>query len=342
VALSTTVVWSDDCLLHEPDAEIWVGVRTPATEVPARATAIRDALQAAGAQLTEAVAHPDDAILQVHDAALLAYLRNAWHEWEAAGLPADPGQNRVVPYVFRSLTAQPRVPEAVWARPGYFAYDTMTLVGPGTWEAARAAADVALTAVDAAPRAYACTRPPGHHVCRAVHGGSCYLNNAAIAAAALATRGALVGVLDVDAHHGNGTQEIFATRADVHTASVHVDPGAGWFPHFLGYADEECDGTNRNLPLQPGSGDDQWLAAVEHLAAWLRGVDALVVALGVDAAEGDPESPLRVTADGYRSAGRLVGALDVPTVVVQEGGYDLERIGELVVAFLHGLEEGTP
>src|SRR5204862_5494265 len=136
-----------------------------------------------------------------------------------------------------------RPPAAAWARPGWFAYDTMTLVGPGTWEAARAAADCALTAVDLVAGgqdvAYACTRPPGHHVTRSTHGGSCYLNNAAIAAGALREQlEAPVAVLDVDAHHGNGTQEIFRGRDDVLTGSVHVDPGAGWFPHFLGFADE--------------------------------------------------------------------------------------------------------
>ena len=175
-----------------------------------------------------------------------------------------------------------------------------------------------------------------------MYGGSCYLNNAAIAAAALAAEGRTVAVVDVDAHHGNGTQEIFYAADDVRTGSVHVDPGAGWFPHFLGFADEDGGGTNRNVPVAPGTGDDGWLAAVEHVATWAQDADVLVVALGVDAAEADPESPLRVTSEGYRAAGRLLGRLGVPAVVVQEGGYELGRIGELVVAFLTGLEEATP
>ncbi len=227
------VVWSDRCLLHEPDAEIWVGVRTDATEVPARITAIREAL---GARVVEAEPHPDEALHEVHDPELLAYLASAWADWEAAGLPADPGQDRVVPYVFaHSSLGVRRVPAAAWARPGYYAYDTMTLVGPGTWEAARAAVDCALTAVDLVlggePVAYACTRPPGHHAGRACYGGSCYLNNAAVAAGALlAGLEGPVGVLDVDAHHGNGTQEIFYERPDVLVGSVHVDPGRGLVP----------------------------------------------------------------------------------------------------------------
>jgi acetoin utilization deacetylase AcuC-like enzyme len=334
-------VWSDDCLRHEPEAEVWVGVRTPATEVPARAVAIRKALLATGASEVARVAHDDAALLAVHDPALVEFLRTAWNDWSTASLPSD----RVVPYVFArsELTSGrvPATPAAVWARPGLFAYDTMTLIGPGTWEAARAAVDVALTAVDLVtngePIAYACCRPPGHHVTRSLYGGSSYLNNTAVAAAELLARvGGPVAVVDIDAHHGNGTQELFLDRSDVLTASVHVDPGAGWFPHFLGFA-AEGDAANLNLPLAPGTGDDGWLATVRKAAAFAAPARALVVALGVDAAAGDPESPLEVTAAGYCEAGRILGGLGLPTVVVQEGGYDLATIGPLVVETLTGL-----
>jgi acetoin utilization deacetylase AcuC-like enzyme len=333
-------VWSDDCLRHEPDAEIWIGTRTPATEVPARATALREALLDAGASEVAAVAHDDFALLAVHDPALVEFLRTAWEEWAATDLPSD----RVVPYVFArsGLTGgrEPAAPAAVWARPGLFAYDTMTLIGPGTWEAARAAVDVALTAVDLVakgePLAYACCRPPGHHVTRSLYGGSCYLNNTAVAAAELVARvGGPVAAVDIDAHHGNGTQEIFLGRGDVLTASVHVDPGAGWFPHFLGFPAENDD-ANLNLPLAPGTADEGWLAAVREATAFAAPARALVVALGVDAAAGDPESPLEVSAAGYREAGRILGELQLPTVVIQEGGYDLATIGPLVLETLTG------
>src|SRR3954469_11222322 len=210
-------VWSDDCLRHEPVEEVWVGVRTPATEVPARVVAIREALLATGARQVPAVAHDDAALLAVHDPALVEFLRTAWEDWSAARLPSD----RVVPYVFaRSQLTRgraPAAPTAVWARPGLFAYDTMTLIGPGTWQAARAAVAVALTAVDLVADgehvAYACCRPPGHHVTRSLYGGSCYLNNTAVAANALLTRvDGPVAVIDLDAHHGNGTQEVFLDR----------------------------------------------------------------------------------------------------------------------------------
>lgn len=339
--LSLPFVWSDDCLRHEPEAEVWVGVRTPATEVPARALAIREALVAAGAPEVAAAPHDDSALLAVHDAALVEFLRTAWDDWSVASLPSD----RVVPYVFAraELTGgrEPAAPAAVWARPGLFAYDTMTLIGPGTWAAARAAVDVALTAVDLVadgePLAYACCRPPGHHVTRSLYGGSCYLNNTAVAAAALAGRvGGPVAVVDVDAHHGNGTQELFLGRDEIRTASVHVDPAAGWFPHFLGFA-SESDDANLNLPLAPGTGDDGWLDAVRRAADFAADARALVVALGVDAAGADPESPLEVTAEGYREAGRTLARLGLPTVVVQEGGYDLAAIGPLVLETLTGL-----
>ncbi|MGN6799052.1 MAG: histone deacetylase family protein [Gaiellaceae bacterium] len=336
-------VWSDDCLRHEPGAEIWIGVRTPATELPERALRIREALLAAGAREVAATAHTDDALLAVHEYSLVEFLRTAWDEWAALGLPQD----RVVPYVFarEELTSGRPAPKpaAVWARPGRFAYDTMTLIGPGTWEAARAAVDCALTAVDLVAGggrcAYALCRPPGHHVTRSLYGGSCYLNNSAVTAVALLERlGGPVAIVDIDAHHGNGTQELFRGRDDVLTASVHVDPGEGWFPHFLGFSTEN-DESNLNLPIAPASGDEPWLAAVREAAAFASGARALVVALGVDAATADPESPLAVTHDGYGEAGRILGALGLPTVVVQEGGYDLGTIGDLVVATLQGVSD---
>ncbi len=228
-----------------------------------------------------------------------------------------------MPYLFPTpamtggLPARPAV--AVHADAGRFAYDTMTLVGPGTWAAARAAVDCALTAADLVaagqPLAYALCRPPGHHATRAGFGGSCYLNNAAVAAESLRHSGhPRVAVIDIDAHHGNGTAAIFYGRSDVLYGSVHVDPGAGWFPHVVGYADEQGSGAGAgatmNLPLPEGTTDDRWLEAVRDLVEWARKADctALVVSLGVDAAKDDPESPLLVSREGYQEAGVLIGA----------------------------------
>jgi acetoin utilization deacetylase AcuC-like enzyme len=302
--------------------------------------------------MSEGVA--DDVALRFHDPEMIGWLRDCWAQWEESGLTEDPGQDRVVPYLFPHpglVGALPvPVPAAVAARAGRWCFDTMTLIGPGTWHAARGALDTAVTAAALATTggaAYACSRPPGHHATRDAYGGSCYLNNAAAAAGLLRdSLGDPVAILDVDAHHGNGAQSIFWDDAPVATGSVHVDPGAGWFPHFLGFASERGggggEGANLNLPLPPGSGDGPWLEAVAELCGFAReaGARGLVVALGVDAAGGDPESPLEVTADGYRSAGELLGGLGLPTAIVQEGGYDLDTLGGLVVATLEGIEAG--
>ena len=154
-----------------------------------------------------------------------------------------------------------------------------------------------------------------------------------------------VAVIDIDAHHGNGTQAIFYDRSDVYYGSVHVDPGAGWFPHYMGFASERGtgagEGANRNLPLAPGTGDDGWLAAVAQLCDDVRhhGAEAIVLSLGVDAAAADPESPLQVSADAYAAAGAMIGALG-PVAAIQEGGYDLASLGPYVLATLTGVQAG--
>jgi acetoin utilization deacetylase AcuC-like enzyme len=328
--------------------EVWVGVATDGTELPERVDRILDAL--ADHELVEAVPHDDTILHRVHDPVFVEHLRTIYAEWVAGPYDELVGQDRVVPYVFPTPAMTQGMPmtapAATHGRAGQFCYDTMTLVGPGTWEAARAAVDCALSAVDLVSArggtAYALCRPPGHHATAAGYGGSCYLNNAAVAAEALLAAGRhTVAVVDLDAHHGNGTQAIFWERSDVRYGSLHVDPAAGWFPHFFGHADEvgagDGTGATRNIPLPEGTADGRLLDGVRDLAEWVTGVDGLVVSLGVDAAADDPESPLEVTADGYHAAGEILGGLALPTVVVQEGGYDLASIGTLVAACLDGL-----
>jgi acetoin utilization deacetylase AcuC-like enzyme len=348
-----TAVHSPLTRLHDPGAEIWVGVAIPGTEVAERVDAILGSLHSAGATIVEPTPQPSEALATVHDPDMVGFLRTVWDRWQTSIYPVEAGQDRVVPYAFplRQMTSgrPPRKPASIGAEVGMWAMDTMTLIGPGSWRAIEAAAGCALTAADlvadGGSAAYALCRPPGHHVGRDFYGGSCYLNNAALAAQRLRDRGAeVVTVVDIDAHHGNGTQEIFYTRTDIRYGSAHVDPGQGWFPHYVGYADEVGagvgEGWNRNLPLTPGSDDATWLEAVEELTRFAAGSDALVVSLGVDAAAGDPESPLEITADGYRRAGALIGSLGTPTVAVQEGGYDLPTLGGLVTGFLEGLVSG--
>lgn len=346
-----TALHHPDTARHVPGAEIWVGVAIPGTETPKRVRSILEALDRADIDPVEpSLVTPSD-LGAVHDPAMVAFLRTAWERWHASGYPSDPGQDRVVPYAFplRQLAAgRPlRTPASIGAEAGLWARDTMTLIGPGSWDAILAAASCAIAAADrvaaAGGTAYALSRPPGHHAGRDFYGGSCYLNNAALAAQRLRTLGAdRIAIVDVDAHHGNGTQEIFFDRSDVFYGSVHVDPGEGWFPHFVGYPDEVGvgvgDGHNVNLCLAPGSGDGPWIEAVTNLARAASAADAVVVSLGVDAAAADPESPLRVSREGYRRAGQILGGKGRPTVVVQEGGYHLETLGSLVVSFLEGVE----
>ncbi len=348
------VVWHEDCLLHEPGGEVWLGQRDEGTEVPDRARVILAALTAAGATVRPAGPHDPDALLAVHDGALIRHLSTIWADWEAAGYPAGYGRDRVVPYVFPTaamLGEMPaRLPAAVHAQTGLFCYDTMTLLGPGSWAAIRAAADSAAAAAGLVAagrpgrvRAVPAARPPRRP---AGYGGSCYLNNAAVAAQSLRRAGAArVAMLDIDAHHGNGTQSIFYDRADVLYASVHVDPGAGWFPHYLGFASEDGNGAGRgftrNLPLAPGSGDDVWLAAVEDLCALVRdfAADAIVLSLGVDAAAADPESPLQVTAAAYRAAGELIGRLG-PSPPSRRAATIWPRSASTYIATLAGVQAG--
>lgn len=354
------VLWSPDTRRHDPRGEVWVGVPTVGTETAARVDAILEALSGTpGHRLVEVgptSSYVTEMLLEVHTAELVEFLRTAAARWAEGPYEALVGQDRVVPYLFPTpamtagLPAQPAA--AVHAEAGRFGYDTMTLVGPGTWEAALAAADCAVAAAGLVAGgevlAYALCRPPGHHATPAGYGGSCYLNNAAVAAATLRDAGyARVGIVDVDAHHGNGTAAIFYARGDVLYGSVHVDPAHGWFPHVVGHASETGtgagEGSTRNLPLPPGTGDEEWLAAVSALASWVvsSGCDALVVSLGVDAAVDDPESPLQITVPGYREAGSLLGRTGLPAVVVQEGGYHLPTLGPLVAAYLGGHAEGA-
>jgi acetoin utilization deacetylase AcuC-like enzyme len=327
---------------HAPGGGYWLGVRIAGDEEPVRGDTLHRGLRDAGATLVPPADHGLGAVLAVHDADFVEFLRHAHRRWCEAGHDTDPGQPLVVPYVWSPPGARVRrPPAAVRAGAGWYAMDTMTLVGPGTWEAATSAVDAAVTAADLVldgghRAAYAAVRPPGHHAGPGFYGGSCYLNNSAAAAQRLRDGGAAsVAVIDVDAHHGNGTQEIFWERGDVWYGSVHVDPGAGWFPHFAGFGDERGagagEGATVNLPLAPGTGDEGWLAAVA----------GLVVSLGVDAAATDPESPLEVSAAGFAAAGELLALLGRwPVVFVQEGGYDLANLAGYVLATLEGFEEG--
>ncbi|HKA04090.1 MAG TPA: histone deacetylase family protein, partial [Acidimicrobiales bacterium] len=333
---------------HDPHTEIQTGEPIVPIESPARAEAIRKTLEADDAfQLTLPTRHGMAPLAAVHDGDYLAFLAQAWDDWAAA----LPDQRQAIPDSFpnaalRAGMGPTRPPAGGVARLSYYAFDTATVLVPGTYAAARAAADVALTAADLVlggePAAYALCRPPGHHAPRAAFGGYCFLNNAAIAAEHTRRAGAdRVAVLDVDYHHGNGTQQIFYERPDVLCVSLHGDPDRA-YPYFAGYADE-CGagfglGATVNLPLPERCDDDTFLAELD------RGLDAVddfdpdivVVSLGVDSFGDDPLCDLAVTAEAFHPCGLAVSALDCPLVIVQEGGYAVDVMGRLVQQFLRG------
>lgn len=348
------VVWSDRHRGHAPSGGYWLGVRIAGDEEPERGDVLRDGFAAAGARIVDAPDLGLEPILVVHDAAFVDCLGRAHREWIAAGHDVDPGQPNVVPYLFAlpAFAARHRAdrrPATIRAEIGLYATDTMTLVSEGTFDAAASAVHCSVVAadlvLDGERAAYAAVRPPGHHAGPAYFGGSCYFNNAAAAAQRLRDGGhERVAIVDIDAHQGNGTQEIFWHRADVLYASVHVDPAAGWYPHLVGHADEigggDGQGATLNVPVAPGTADDEWLVALDSIVRAVRqhGATALVVSLGVDAAADDPESPLQITGAGFAAAGRALGELGLPTVFVQEGGYDLPRLVPLVLHVLQGFE----
>jgi acetoin utilization deacetylase AcuC-like enzyme len=340
------VVASDAHRGHDPPYEVDYGeVVRPVYERVERAQRIRDALAAAGHPLVEPAGHGMGPILAVHEPALVRFLEQGWAAWRAAG-----GPEVLIPDSFavgRLGHGGARDLGGGIGRPGWFCFDTATPLVAGSFDAALTAADAALTAADlvagGAPAAYALCRPPGHHAGPGYYGGFCLLNNAAIAARSLARLGR-VAIVDVDFHHGNGTQDIFWEDPEVLYVSLHGDPAAH-YPHFLGAADElgggAGRGTNRNLPLPDGTGDDAYLDALAEAMALVAGFEpaTLVVSAGFDTFAGDPLGAFAVTTEGFARIGAALAGAGRPTVVVQEGGYALDALGANAVALLAGLQQ---
>ncbi len=349
--MTISAIWSEGSLLHDPDGEVWIGLPLEGDETAERGQVMKAVVDQVGLEVLPPVEHPDSVITAIHDPGMLSYLRTAHEEWVAAGYPEEHGQAHVVVYAFPHHGAfghlTPRVPASRAARAGIYCMDTCTTLGPGSYRGIRYAVDAVVTAADlvlGGRRAvYAAVRPPGHHAGTDYFGGSCYLNNAAITAQHLVDSGAgRIGIIDIDAHHGNGTQQIFYERDDVFYGSVHIDPGRGWYPHWSGFADEVGSGSgkghNHNIPLAPGDGDQEMVRAVEEIATLVSATkcDALVVSLGVDSGVNDENSPLVVTSDGFAAVGTTLGSLRLPTVLVQEGGYHLESLRQDLAALLTG------
>lgn len=338
------VFWNDIQRSHAPQFFLQRGQLRRNFEVPARAEALLAAVHDMKLEVVQPPAVDRAALQSVHTPDYLDFLEQAWADWSA--LP-DHGLELVANiHPSPEMLAQGARPSGtIVGKLGWYTADTSCPIGPQTWAASVAAASCAVAAADEAASgraAYALARPPGHHTYAARAGGHCYLNNAALAAQRLRDRGARrVAVLDIDAHHGNGTQGIFWDRADVFVASVHGDPNR-YYPWYVGHAGETGggvgEGANLNLPLALGTGDEGWLAAVDQALAAIgrAGVDAVVVSLGFDASKDEPLAALQVTEDGFARAGEKIKALGKPTAIIQEGGYAVDFLGWLLTRFFDG------
>ena len=338
---------------HAPRQEIFRGRLVRAFETPARADGIAAALREAGwldeGRQLPLRDHGRAPLERVHAPAYLDFLERAWGDWLASG--GDPTAD-AFPAVWPVRTLRHDVvPRDFVARLGLYSMDSGTPLTAGSWAAANGGAQAALTALDAIRggerAAYVLTRPPGHHAGPDLFGGYCFVNHAAVAAQAALDAGARrVAVLDVDYHHGNGTQAIFYARRDVFFASLHGDPMTE-YPFYLGHADERGEGEglgfNANFPLPAGASNTAWFAALDEALARLRGYDPelLVVSLGVDTYVGDPISHFRLDRPEYARLGAKLAAFGRPTLFVQEGGYASAEIGRNVLAVLRGFDSGA-
>lgn len=326
---------------HYPESYLVNGVFHPNPEQPARIDSLLAGASAAGL----AIERPRDCgmgpILAVHDARYVKFVETAHERWRRIKGASDAVTPNIHP-----VARDNHYPDSIVAQAGWHMMDASAPIVADTFESARWSAAAAVAAADhvlsGAPAAYALCRPPGHHARQDAAAGFCYFNNAAIAAVRLQSAFDRVATLDVDLHHGNGTQDIFYRRNDVLTVSLHADP-TRFYPFFWGSEDQRGagagDGFNVNFPLPRGSGDAAFLAALDRALARIDafGPSAVVISLGLDAYEGDPFGGLSVTTPGfYRIGAAIAAAAHRPAVIVQEGGYLCDALGDNLAAFLTG------
>ncbi len=340
-------VYSDDHRLQDGKAELIDGKLMPCFEMPRRADIIISRVRETRlGEVLPPQSFGTDPIRRVHTHNFVEFLRTAWDRWVEAH-----GEYDALPLNWRVPGMRDVEPEAIDGKLGYFSFDAGTPITAGTWKAITAAVDVALTgqklAAGGERAVFALCRPPGHHAGTRFYGGYCFFNNAAIAAQAFRDQGAgRVAILDVDYHHGNGTQEIFYGRDDVLTISIHADPRQE-YPFFLGFADETGEGKGTgfhvNLPLRWGSAWDTYQPALETAMRRIRDYapDAIVVSLGVDTFEEDPISKFKLKHADYLRMGEMIAGAGRPTLFVMEGGYAVDALGINAVNVLDGFEQAT-
>jgi acetoin utilization deacetylase AcuC-like enzyme len=336
--------YADEQKRHDPKAFLSSGAPKPNPEKPERVERLLAGARAAGLGIARTNSHGLGPIAAIHTPEYLDFLEHIFVRWRRIEGASD----EVIPNI-HPIARGGSYPASAVGQAGYHMADTACPISAETWDSACWSAWSAVEAADAvlagAPAAYALCRPPGHHAFADVAGGFCFLNNSAIAAQHLRGKAARVAILDVDLHHGNGTQGIFYARADVLTVSIHADPER-FYPFFWGYANERGDGAgvgaNLNLPLPRKSGDERFLEALETGLRRIRSFapEALVVALGLDAFEGDPFGGLSVTTPGFARIAEAIAALRLPTVIVQEGGYLCDVLGDNLTSFLAGYAAG--
>lgn len=340
-------VFSPKHRLHH-GSELKDGAVKPSFENPQRADTVLARVQ--NTCLGEVIAEQEfdrSCYVAAHSERYVTFLENAWTEWAATGKTHD-----ALPLVWpvRDLAVD-QEPGFIDGKLGFYAMDAGAPITAGTWEAVRSSANVALTAMErvigGAHSAFALCRPPGHHAAREYMGGYCYLNNAAIAAERCLSRGAKrVAVLDVDFHHGNGTQNIFYDRADVFFASIHGDPHVS-YPYFSGYAHEQGIGPGMgftaNYPLAQGTNWERYRDALKDALDRIvaHQPEFLLVSLGVDTFEDDPISHFRLTSEDFLRMGAQIASARIPTLFVMEGGYMVDEIGINAVNTLQGFENNT-
>ncbi|WFU06706.1 histone deacetylase family protein (plasmid) [Rhizobium sp. CB3171] len=331
---------------HDPGTYISRGTAQSHPEKPARVEMLLAGASSAGLIVERPRNHGLGPIAAVHTPEYLDFLEHIFSRWQRIeGASAE-----VIPHI-HPIARNGSYPSSAVGQAGYHIADTACPISTETWNSALWSAWSAVEAAEAlmggGASTYALCRPPGHHALADVAGGFCFINNSAVAAQALRRSAARVAILDVDLHHGNGTQGIFYARSDVLTVSLHADP-IGFYPFFWGYADERGEGAglgyNLNLPLPHKSGDAAFLDALATALRRIRAFapEALVVALGLDAFEGDPFSGLSLSTFGFSRIGEAIAGLGLPTVIVQEGGYLCGALGDNLTAFLTGFGSKQP
>lgn len=353
-------IYSEKHRLRNAKTELFGGLLVPPYENPSRADIVLERVNSE--KLGEVIAPREfgmEPVLALHDAEFVEFLQVAWEEWSQTEYEGE-----AIPTCWPARRMSQRRPDYIDGKVGYYGFSSETSISEGTWEAALASKDVALTGAElllkaneigtsistplnanSAKGVFSLCRPPGHHAAFDMFGGYCFLNNAAIAAQWFRDNGIeRVAILDVDFHHGNGTQDIFYDRQDVLYLSLHGDPRDA-FPHFSGYSDETGQdagvGATFNCPLPPGTQFKTWCDKLKECMAKIDQFDTemLVVSLGVDTFEKDPISFFKLKSDDFLSIGKLIADLKRPTLFVMEGGYDIKELGINVVNVLQGFED---